>query len=112
MRLLIAILRFLNGDETAVSRFFDRNREARGYQALSDGMVALAAGEGRLALIKAQRAEKRRGQSERMIIGALSLVFLLAGLVKPADLRRNMPYEIILVIGSALVISDVMRKTW
>jgi HemY protein len=55
--LLFAVLRFLNGDETAVSRFFDRNREARGYQALSDGLIALAAGEGRLALIKAQRAE-------------------------------------------------------
>ena len=54
--LLLAILRFLNGDETAVSRYFDRDREARGYQALADGMLALAAGEGRLALIKAQRA--------------------------------------------------------
>ncbi len=55
--LLAATFRFLNGDETAISRFFDRNREARGYQALSDGMIALAAGEGRLALIKAERAE-------------------------------------------------------
>ena len=54
--LIMAVLHFLNGDETAVSRFFDRNREARGYQALADGMLALAAGEGRLALIKAQRA--------------------------------------------------------
>jgi HemY protein len=53
---LVAVLRFLNGDETAISRYFDRNRTARGYQALSDGMVALASGEGRLALIKAQRA--------------------------------------------------------
>lgn len=34
----------------------------------------------RLAALKAQQAEKRRGRSERMIIGALSLVFLLAGL--------------------------------
>jgi di/tricarboxylate transporter len=41
----------------------------------------------------------------------LLAAFLLAGLVKPADLRRNMPYEIILVIGSALVISDVMITT-
>ncbi|MBC7477363.1 MAG: heme biosynthesis protein HemY [Pseudorhodobacter sp.] len=55
-RLLFAVLRFLNGDETAISRYFDRNRAARGYQALSDGMLALAQGEGRLALIKAQRA--------------------------------------------------------
>ena len=54
--LLVAVLRFLNGDETAVSRYFDRNRERRGYQALADGLLALASGEGRLALIKAQRA--------------------------------------------------------
>jgi HemY protein len=54
--LLVATLRFLNGDETAISRYFDRDRERRGYQALHDGLVALANGEGRLALIKAQRA--------------------------------------------------------
>lgn len=54
--LLVAVLRFLNGDETAISRYLDRDREKRGFQALSDGMMALAAGEGRLALIKAQRA--------------------------------------------------------
>ena len=36
--------------------------------------------EERLSALKAQQAEKRRGQSERMIIGLLSLVFLLAGL--------------------------------
>ena len=62
--LLVACLRFLNGDETAVSRYLDRNRERRGYQALSDGMLALASGEGRLALIKAQRAESYLGRPE------------------------------------------------
>lgn len=36
--------------------------------------------EERLAALKIQQAEKRRGRSERMIIGALSLVFLIAGL--------------------------------
>lgn len=56
--LIVATLRFLNGDETAISRYFDRNRERKGYQILRDGMVALAAGEGRLALLRAQRAEK------------------------------------------------------
>ena len=55
--LILAVLRFLNGDETAISRYLDRNREQRGFQALADGMLALAAGEGRLALIKAQRAQ-------------------------------------------------------
>lgn len=56
--LIVATLRFLNGDETAISRYFDRNRERKGYQALNDGFLALAAGEGRLALMRAQRAEK------------------------------------------------------
>lgn len=55
---VVAALRFLNGDETAISRYFDRNRERKGYQALADGMLALASGEGRLALMRAQRAEK------------------------------------------------------
>ena len=62
--LLFAVFRFLNGDETAVSRYFDRNREARGYKALSDSMVAIASGEGRLALIKAQRAESYLNRPE------------------------------------------------
>ena len=57
---IVATLRFLNGDETAISRYFDRNRnrERKGYQALNDGLMALAAGEGRLALMRAQRAAK------------------------------------------------------
>ncbi len=56
--LLVALLRFINGDETALSRHFHRNRERKGYEALSDGMMALASGEGRLAIAKAQKAEK------------------------------------------------------
>ncbi|MCA0870476.1 heme biosynthesis protein HemY [Seohaeicola saemankumensis] len=58
LSLLIATLKFLNGDETALSRFFDRGREKRGYQALADGLMALASGEGRLAMSKASKAEK------------------------------------------------------
>lgn len=56
--LLVAVFRFLNGDETAISRYFDRNRERKGFQALTEGMLALAAGEGRLALNRAIKAEK------------------------------------------------------
>lgn len=55
---LIASFRFLNGDETAISRYFDRNRERRGFEALSEGMMALASGEGHLAMTKAARADK------------------------------------------------------
>lgn len=56
--LLVAVVRFLMGDETAISRFFSRNRERRGYDALSEGMVALASGDPRLAAKKAVKAEK------------------------------------------------------
>ena len=56
--LAVATLRFLNGDETALSRYFHRRGEQKGYQALADGMLALASGEGRLAMRKAERAEK------------------------------------------------------
>lgn len=56
--LLVAVLRFINGDETALSRYFDRNREKRGYEALSDGMMALASGDHRTAITKAQKAER------------------------------------------------------
>jgi HemY protein len=56
--LVIATLRFLNGDETAISRYFDRNRERKGYQAAEEAMLAIASGEGRLALTRAQKAEK------------------------------------------------------
>lgn len=56
--LLVAVLRFINGDETAVSRYFTRNRERRGFEALSEGMMALASGEGQLAMVKAKKADR------------------------------------------------------
>ncbi|WP_341368495.1 heme biosynthesis HemY N-terminal domain-containing protein [Yoonia sp. BS5-3] len=54
----VAFFKFLNGDETAISRYLDRNRERKGYEALSEGMMALASGEGHLAMTKAARADK------------------------------------------------------
>lgn len=54
----VAVLKFLNGDETAISRWFDRNRERKGFEALSDGMMALASGEARVAMSKATKAER------------------------------------------------------
>ena len=58
LSLLVAVLKFINGDDTAISRYFDRSRERKGFQALSEGMMALASGEGRVALAKASKAEK------------------------------------------------------
>ncbi|NVK61386.1 MAG: heme biosynthesis protein HemY [Rhodobacteraceae bacterium] len=56
--LLIALLKFINGDDTALSRYFDRNRERKGYHALAEGMLALSSGEGKLAMAKAQKADR------------------------------------------------------
>ncbi|MHA6265485.1 heme biosynthesis HemY N-terminal domain-containing protein [uncultured Aliiroseovarius sp.] len=56
--LLVAFVRFVNGDETAISRYFDRSRERKGYEALAEGLMALASGEGNAAVSKAARAEK------------------------------------------------------
>lgn len=62
--LTVAVLKFINGDETALTRYFDRNRERKGYKALTEGMMALASGEARLAMNKAAKAEKFLDQPE------------------------------------------------
>ena len=62
--LLNAIFHFLNGDETAISRYFTRNRERKGFEALADGLMALASGEGRTAMAKAAKAEKYLARPE------------------------------------------------
>lgn len=56
--LVVATLRFVAGDETAVTRYFARSRERKGYDALAEGMLAVASGEGKLAQDKAARAAK------------------------------------------------------
>lgn len=58
LRLVLAFLRFLAGDRTAIDRYFDRSRERKGYRALAEGMLAVASGEGRLAQDQAARAAK------------------------------------------------------
>lgn len=56
--LIVAFIRFALGDTTAINRFFDRRRERKGYDALAEGMLALASGESKLALSKAARADR------------------------------------------------------
>ena len=58
MGILVAVFKFFNGDDTAITRYFGRNKEERGYKALAEGMVALAAGEGKAAIDKAAQAER------------------------------------------------------
>lgn len=62
--LIVALLRFINGDETAISRYFDRNRERKGYEAFAEGMVALASGEPKTALARAAKAERYLSKPE------------------------------------------------
>ena len=62
--LLAAAWKFLNGDETALSRYFERNRQSKGYDALAEGMMALASGEGQTAMVKAAKAEKYLNKPE------------------------------------------------
>ena len=57
LRLLIALIRFIAGDETAFNAFFARSRERRGLDALSKAYLAMAAGDGKQAQRKAQKAE-------------------------------------------------------
>jgi HemY protein len=69
--LLVALFRFLLGDETAINRYFRRRRERRGFEALADGLVALAAGDARNATRKAEKAEKLLARPDvTRIIGA------------------------------------------
>ena len=62
--LVVAVIRFILGDETAITRYFSRNRERRGFRALADGMLALASGDGREAISKAAKAERLLGRPE------------------------------------------------
>lgn len=54
----MAVLRFMTGDETAIRRFFMRNREKRGLDALLSAMIAQAEGDGKTAIAKAEKAHK------------------------------------------------------
>ncbi len=56
--LVVAFVRFVAGDRTSIDRFFDRRRERKGFDALAEGMIALASGESSAALSRASRAEK------------------------------------------------------
>jgi HemY protein len=64
LSLLFAFVRFLAGDDTALTRWFGRRRERKGYHALAEGMLALASGEGRTAMSQASRAERYLGRPD------------------------------------------------
>ncbi len=60
----VAVVRTLLGDSTAIMRYLDRSRERKGFDALSKSVTALAAGDTRMAQLKAQKAEKLLNRPE------------------------------------------------
>ncbi|MBE3637435.1 heme biosynthesis protein HemY [Mangrovicoccus algicola] len=66
--LVVALLRFIAGDKTAFTRWFYRHREKRGNQLLTEGMLALASGDSRLALRKARAADGKLPHDEVAVL--------------------------------------------
>lgn len=87
---LVAVLRFLNGDETAISRYFSRSRERRGFQALADGMIALASGEARLAMSNATKAERYLRRPELTNILAAQAAEMLGDKKRTTETYKKM----------------------
>ena len=86
----VAVLRFVSGDETALTRFFARNRSRRGLAALADGMIALAAGEPKTALAKAKRAAKGLPDNEMTSLLAVQAAVQLGDRKQANTAYRNM----------------------
>jgi HemY protein len=62
--LLVAVLRFALGDETALSRYWSRAKERRGFAALARAQVALAEGDLSAAATHARKATRMLGQRD------------------------------------------------
>lgn len=88
--LIIAILRFVTGDETAINRYFHRARERKGYDALAEGMLAVASGEGRLAQDKAARAAKYLDKPHVTDVLAAQAAEISGDSAKAADIYRRL----------------------
>lgn len=52
-----AASKVLKGDKTAIRRYLSPDREHKGIQALSEGVIALVTGDGRVAMAKIGRAD-------------------------------------------------------
>ena len=87
---LVSVMKFINGDDTAISRYFMRNRERKGYQALSDGMLALASGEGHLAMYKANKAARFLDNPSLTNVLAAQAAELSGNRVKAEEIYKNL----------------------
>jgi di/tricarboxylate transporter len=80
-------------------------REVQKFTNQSKGVIAMAGFVGAILLSALGMVEFLKA------LLVLLTLFLVLGFAKVADLRRNMPYDIIVIIASSLVISQVMVQT-
>ncbi len=64
LRVVVNLVRFIIGDETAFQGFWRRSQERRGMDALARGLLAVAAGDAKTAQKKANLAERKLGRPE------------------------------------------------
>ncbi|WP_017998272.1 heme biosynthesis HemY N-terminal domain-containing protein [Paracoccus sp. N5] len=88
--MFLAFVRFLLGDETAINRYFARSRQRKGYEALSEGMLAVASGEGRLAQDKAAKAAKLLDQPHVTDLLAAQAAEVAGDDAKAAEIYRRL----------------------
>lgn len=82
-----------------------RRREVQKFTDSRKGMVALAGFLAAIALSATGTVDFLKA------LLVLLAAFLVLGYAKASDLRRNMPYQIIVIIAAALIISEVMIDT-
>lgn len=82
-----------------------RRREVQKFTDSRKGLVALAGFVAAIALSACGVVDFLKA------LLVLLWAFLALGYVSTSELRRNMPYQIVLIIAAALVISDVMIDT-
>jgi di/tricarboxylate transporter len=80
-------------------------REVQKFTDPNKGLVAMAGFVGAIVLSALGLVDFLKA------LLVLLALFLVLGFAKVADLRRNMPYEIIIIIAASLVISEVMVQT-
>ena len=58
LNLCIGTIRFLSGDETALTRYFNKSRQAKGNKALSSALISFYEGDNVEALVHSSKAKK------------------------------------------------------
>ena len=58
LNLGVAIIRFLSGDETAITRYLNRSRQTKGSKALSSALISFYEGDSVEALVHSNKAKK------------------------------------------------------